>query len=308
MGKEIELWPLSEYERFIVAFSGGKDSCACVLHLLECGVSKEKIELWHHHVDGEESGLMDWPITAGYCKAFAQHLKLPLLFQWRDGGFEREMLRQEQQTGDVYYQTPDGELVHLSTTDRAPKGTRMKFPQVSANLAVRWCSAALKIDVCSRVIGNDPRLKHGKFLLVTGERRQESSARSKYLKVETHRTSGRARTMHQWRPVIDWLEGGVWEIFKRWEIRPHPAYELGFGRVSCLSCIFGNDDQWATVKDLAPETFAKIASYEEQFDCTIHRSRSVRERAAAGLSFAFDKSQSLRDLGMSTHYPVELIH
>ena len=42
------------YDYVIVAFSGGKDSLACVLHLLEDGCPVEKIELWHHEVDGRE--------------------------------------------------------------------------------------------------------------------------------------------------------------------------------------------------------------------------------------------------------------
>ena len=50
------------YDRYIVAMSGGKDSVACLLHLLECGVPRDLIEIHHHNVDGEETGedgLMD---------------------------------------------------------------------------------------------------------------------------------------------------------------------------------------------------------------------------------------------------------
>ena len=64
---------LSDYGTFIVAFSGGKDSIACLLHLLDLGISKEKIELWHHEIDGREgSQLMDWPSTPSYCKKVAE--------------------------------------------------------------------------------------------------------------------------------------------------------------------------------------------------------------------------------------------
>lgn len=43
-----KLLPLEDYDLIIVLFSGGKDSLACYLKLLEMGVPKEKIELWHH--------------------------------------------------------------------------------------------------------------------------------------------------------------------------------------------------------------------------------------------------------------------
>lgn len=50
---------LDSYSRIIVAFSGGKDSVACVLHLLDLGM-RDQLELWHHDVDGREGGrLMD---------------------------------------------------------------------------------------------------------------------------------------------------------------------------------------------------------------------------------------------------------
>ena len=47
-----ELLPLEEYDLIIVLFSGGKDSVAAYFRLLELGVPKEKIELWHHDIDG----------------------------------------------------------------------------------------------------------------------------------------------------------------------------------------------------------------------------------------------------------------
>lgn len=78
------------YDRIVVFFSGGKDSVACVLHLLECGVDPERIELHHHLVDGREgSSLMDWPVTDAYCQAFADAFSLKLYFSWKERGFER---------------------------------------------------------------------------------------------------------------------------------------------------------------------------------------------------------------------------
>lgn len=47
-----ELLPLEEYDLIVVLISGGKDSIACFYKLLELGVPKEKIELWHHDIDG----------------------------------------------------------------------------------------------------------------------------------------------------------------------------------------------------------------------------------------------------------------
>lgn len=52
--KQIALLPLDDYDHYIVSFSGGKDSLACLLLLMErVGPDNyHKIELWHQHVDG----------------------------------------------------------------------------------------------------------------------------------------------------------------------------------------------------------------------------------------------------------------
>src|SRR5262245_29094956 len=43
---------------------------------------------------------------------------------------------------------------------------------------------------------------------------------------------------------------------------PHPAYHLSWARVSCLACIFGQADQWVSVRPIAPDLFNGIAQYE----------------------------------------------
>lgn len=43
---------LSSYDQILLAFSGGKDSLACLLHLFDEGEDPALIELHHHDVDG----------------------------------------------------------------------------------------------------------------------------------------------------------------------------------------------------------------------------------------------------------------
>lgn len=272
---------LEEVERFLVAFSGGKDSVALVLHLLDLGVPRDRIELWHHLIDGEGPRFFDWPITSAYCAAFAEAFGLTLRWSYREGGFEREMLRDGTPTAPVVFDTPNGPM---RVGGRGPPGRRLRFPQVTADLSVRWCSAYLKIDVAARALANDPRFRSGTFALLTGERAEESRARAHYPRAEWHRAATRARRVVQWRAVHAWPEARVWQAMERWRVNPHPAYRLGFGRVSCMTCIFGHDDQWATVRELAPEVFERIARYERAFGSTIDRKRTVVERADRGRS------------------------
>jgi tRNA(Ile)-lysidine synthase TilS/MesJ len=104
--------PVFDYDYYIIAFSGGKDSTACFLHLLDLGIKKSKIELWHHLVDGKEgSTLMDWPVTEDYCKKFAKAFDVPIFFSWKEGGFEREMLRRDQPTAQNHWEYPEDNLI-----------------------------------------------------------------------------------------------------------------------------------------------------------------------------------------------------
>lgn len=302
------LLPLDQYDYVLASYSGGKDSLALILHLLEIGVDRDRLELWHQAVDGgpNDARLFDWPCTESYVRATGKALDIPVRFQWRDGGFLREMLREDDTTAGVFFEDGQGELQYLPPAGRK-RGTRRLFPQVSADLKVRWCSAALKIDVAKRAINNDPRFAGARILFVTGERAQESTARAKYAAVVPHGSDTQRRRVDQWRAVLEWSEEQVWEIIRRHRLRPHPAYYLGWGRVSCMTCIFGNGDQWASVQQIAPQHFAAIAAYEEEFGKTIQRTRSVVQQAAAGQPYAELDQAEIVALALSTVYPTDYL-
>jgi 3'-phosphoadenosine 5'-phosphosulfate sulfotransferase (PAPS reductase)/FAD synthetase len=286
---------LNSYDRIIVYFSGGKDSLACLLWVINMGVEPSRIELWHHEIDGREgSNLMDWPITAGYCRTIAEHFGIPLYFSWKMGGFEREMMRHDQPTAPTRFETPSGVMQAGGTSGRL--GTREQFPQVSADLSVRYCSPYLKIDVAATAIRNDPRFAGMRTLTVSGERAQESPARAKYQTFEPDRSDNRdgksARLVDRLRPIHSWTEEHVWKIIERFKVNPHPAYSLGWGRVSCMFCIFGSADQWATARKVDPARFEKIAQLETQFGKTIHRKLTVGELADRGTAYPFDPAKA----------------
>lgn len=281
-----ELDPLT-FDRVIVLFSGGKDSLACALHVLECGVAKDRIELWHQRIDGapSDSGYMDWPCTDRYVALVAELLDLALAWQYREGGFRRELYRQEAVPAPITFHR-QGRTQTIAPV-RARPNTRRKFPAATADLMRRWCSAYLKIDVAARAMTNDPTLNGTlerplRILVVSGERREESAARAKYHAVQPYRSASRTRDAVQWRPVLDWPEAEIWGIIRRWEIRPHPAYLLGWNRTSCLGCIFSTPDLWAMMRVVAPERFHQLEASEQELGFTIDRTDALATKANRG--------------------------
>jgi 3'-phosphoadenosine 5'-phosphosulfate sulfotransferase (PAPS reductase)/FAD synthetase len=278
------------YDHVIVGFSGGKDSMALVLLLLLLGVPQGRIELWHHEVDGNEgSTLMDWPCTRDYCQRVAKALGLRLFRSWKVGGFEGEMTKEDAPTAGYRFEVP-GAGVESAGGKSNRRGTRLVFPQKAADLTTRWCSAYLKIMVMEAALRNQLRFHGKRTLVLTGERYEESTNRQTYDVVGPHRTDLRRgrwpRLVDHWRPLHRWPEAEVWKLLERFRINAHPAYWLGWGRVSCAPCIFGSPDQWASLREVNPVQFAAVADYERRFGKTIDRHRSVPAMADKGTPFA----------------------
>lgn len=284
--RQIELFPLAEYDHILVSASGGKDSMACLFYLLDLGVPTEKVELCHQSVDGggeHYTEFMDWPVTESYIEAVGQFFGIRTSFQWRAHGIYGELLRKDSLTGDVYY-CEDGKIIRLPTRN-GKKTTRRKWPATSPDLRVRWCSPYAKIDVFRRVLNNHPRFqgtkeKPKKVLVVTGERREESPNRAKYLECEIHPCSSAKRIVHAWRPVIYYSEQKVWDAYEKRKFLPHPAYLLGWNRTSCFGCIFSTVDLWAMMREIAPDRFYRLVEMEKELNHTIDPNRLTLEQKA----------------------------
>lgn len=183
-----KLLPLEDYDLIVVLISGGKDSVACLYKLLELGVPKEKIELWHHDIDGgHPSRRMDWQCTQNYVKALADAEGVKLRVSYRVNGFFGELYRIGASEPIVWIDPDTGEVNQCKLSNNYLKcqelkeqiteemeellkryGYRMKFPAKSGDLSRRWCSAYLKICVADSVVSNLDRL--GKLEELGGKR------------------------------------------------------------------------------------------------------------------------------------------
>ena len=296
-----ELLPLEEYDLIVVLISGGKDSVACYLKLLELGIPKERIEFWHHDIDGgHPSRRMDWKCTQNYVKALADAEGIKLRVSYRVNGFFGELYRIGASEPIEWIDPDTGEVRQCKLSSNYLKckelkeqateemeellkqyGYRMKFPAKTGDLSRRWCSGNLKAAVQDSVTANLEETKHDKkILIVSGERRGESAGRSKYNEMEIHRTNAEAkahRIVHQWRCCIDYSEKDVWELLKRHHINPHPCYRIGWNRCSCMMCIFSTPRLFAGVKELFPDDYAALRHDEEVLGFTLDNKKNLDE-------------------------------
>ncbi|HAP01576.1 MAG TPA: hypothetical protein DCQ93_06600 [Bacteroidetes bacterium] len=277
---ELISWIKNQKEnvKLIIAFSGGKDSVAMVLYaLFVLKVPKEQIELWHHEVDGMGEHLFDWKCTPSYCRAFAKAFGVTNLFSYANGGILREIFRENETIQPIYFQEKqNGEYIEVKPKDKAEfKSTRRKFPAVSADLNTRWCSWIAKIGVMNKAINNMSRYKNANIVVLTGERRQESTARSRYNEIEPYRSMSKTRRAIAWRPIIDWSEKQVWGIIEAHRVQPHPCYMLGWNRCSCQLCIFSSANAWASIFEISPEKVLRINEIEKELGFTLYRDKNI---------------------------------
>ncbi|MEF2866089.1 MAG: phosphoadenosine phosphosulfate reductase family protein [Anaerobutyricum sp.] len=334
-----ELLPLEMYDLVIVLISGGKDSIACYYKLLELGVPKSKIEFWHHDIDGgHPSRTMDWRCTANYIRSFAEAEQIPLRVSWRKNGFFGELYRigaselieyVDPETGEIYQCPPSKKYMEcqklkvaaISEMENklAEFGYRMKFPMKSGDLSRRWCSAYLKIMVADTVLRNMNSVAANltktrmdiKLLIVSGERRGESVGRSKYNEIEIHRTnavSKHHRTVHQWRPVIDYSEKDIWEVLKRHKVNPHPCYRAGWNRCSCAMCIFSTPQLFAGIRELYPKEYALLCQDEKVLGFTLDNHCDLETYIGSADSCVYHGDKEAIQSLLTGDFPVESVY
>jgi len=96
----------------------------------------------------------------------------------------------------------------------------------------RWCCDILK---------KQPTIKDLPHR-VTGIRREESTKRAKYPRV--NRFSKPRRWIHYY-PILDWNEADIWEFIEGQGLAYPSLYDEGFDRLGCVVCPFRGEKQHA---------------------------------------------------------------
>jgi 3'-phosphoadenosine 5'-phosphosulfate sulfotransferase (PAPS reductase)/FAD synthetase len=119
---------------------------------------------------------------------------------------------------------------------RISKGISNFFPSSFC----RYCTGEQKVNPFNKFIVG----YRGKLLKVTGERWQESTARSGYAEfVKIPRITNSKRTVYGWRPMLRFKTDDIFQMVADSGVPRHCAYDMGCGRLGCAGCIFSRGHQ-----------------------------------------------------------------
>lgn len=208
------IWPLIDRGAlFVVNHSGGKDSQAMYLHLQRL-VPREQLVIVH-----ADLGAVEWAGAIAHIRA-----------------------------------TTAGEPLHVCRSRRTLLEMieeRGMFPSPQQ----RQCTSDLKRGPIERTIRAISKETGNKLIVnCMGMRAQESSGRKKLTPFKLSTSNSKAgREWYDWLPIHTWTEDDVFAFIAGAGQQPHPVYQLGMSRFSCVFCIMASEKDLATAARLATE-------------------------------------------------------
>lgn len=234
---------------FVVNHSGGKDSQAMMVRLVEL-VPASRLVVVHASL-----GDFEWPGALELAEKQAADAGVPFLVARAVKTFEEMVERRHAARPDV-----------------------PSFPSAST----RQCTSDLKRGPIEREIRRYVKA-HGFAGVVSchGIRAEESPARAKQPVFEwNERATIPGRTWFDWHPIAELTREEVFATIAGAGQEPHAAYALGNDRLSCVFCIMGSKGDIANGARQRPELFARLVRLERRTGYTMHQSRKSLEELA----------------------------
>ena len=259
---------LRQFDKVFISISGGKDSHAMTFLVKELA---EKQGCTDRLVAMYADTGMEWHNAESHVRKICEAAGIPLEVVYP----VRPMLEQMKYRGQ--------RLIEMGSKIYDGKSnTGVLFPSPHC----RYCTKNQKIDPMNKLV----RKYSGKLLKVTGERWQESKARSTYsefIKVDRISTQkavtlggGRSyRVVYGWRPMLAFSTEDVFQMVKDSGVERHMAYDAGCDRLGCAGCIFSNDRELKIEMENNPHILAGLDELERKSGFTMSMDgRTVMER------------------------------
>lgn len=248
---------LSKYEWIVINTSGGKDSIASIIRVLEeCrrqSFPVEKVVLSYQSL-----GRVVWKDSLAMAHRLRTHFGLRILVSKYKDKAGRE----------------------LTLLDYAKK--RGKWPSPTQ----RWCTSEFKRGPGNRTITQLSRERPGPILQVFGFRAEESARRAKKKPIhEDTRASRKNSPVTNWLPIHDWKVEQVWGAIFRSGVEFPRAYELGMPRYSCVFCIYADEASLMLAGSHNAALLDEYIRLEEEINHTFKPDlslKSIQERLKKG--------------------------
>jgi 3'-phosphoadenosine 5'-phosphosulfate sulfotransferase (PAPS reductase)/FAD synthetase len=126
----------------------------------------------------------------------------------------------------------------------------------------RWCTQELKIEPLRAY--HDRLIEETGLETVSamGIRAAESEARAKMVEWEDEPEGQRSWGGYVWRPLLQWTIKDVLTIHNRHGVKVNPLYQRGHNRVGCYPCIYAGKEEIALIAQHAPERIDEIRQLE----------------------------------------------
>lgn len=246
---------LRQFEKIFISVSGGKDSQAMLFLICEMA-ERQGVPRGNLLAVYADTGL-EWHNTEEHVRKLCGVANVP---------FEvvrpiRPMIEK------IRFRMKRIKTIH---------GSGNPFPSASC----RWCTSEQKIHPIDKIINQ----YSGQLLKVTGERWEESSARSTLVEFcMLPRVTCSKRKVYGWRPMLEFREADVWAIVKDSGVDRHICYDMGCPRLGCAGCIFNDDRQVKIEMRENPHIFEAIDRLEIETGYTMSmRQVRIRDRVKKG--------------------------
>lgn len=196
----------------VCSISGGKDSTAMALNLLEQGYTPNDFTRiffdtgWEHE---QTYTYLDYLETIiGPIQRFKLHVE-------KNPEYANSIDQIENMLG---FESPFVRLIYKKRI----------FP----NGRIKYCTDSLKLKLAKQYYDS----LNCDYVNLVGVRAEESIKRSKYTEWEYNNRFD----CYTHRPLLHWTEKNVIDIHHRFNITPNPLYLRGWNRVGCYPCIYSN--------------------------------------------------------------------
>lgn len=238
--------------RFVVGFSGGKDSVASWLYLTRELKAKNVVCLFADV--GHE-----FQETHDYLDLLEKEHGLPLvrshatLADMQDGNAWDLLPEKICERLGIAYDGPDGVWRHEKLDMERMAILKKRFPSPSA----RFCTTILKLRPSRRWMqaNHQPNT-----IRVCGVRAQESAKRAEKEPWSFDEWLG----YQLWMPIFRLTHDEVFAMHKRHGVPVNPLYLMGMGRVGCAPCINARKAELQAIATRKPEAFAKLWEMEKR--------------------------------------------